>query len=628
MLSPIVLFVGICYLWGVVHAKLFTEQILAQDLIGSHFGVPGTPSSFDYVVLGGGTGGISLATRLAQSGRYSVAIVEAGDFYEFTNGNLSEIPADASAFIDPSTRNPLLDWYQFTENQTGLGGRSLFFPSGKVLGGSSARNFMWYHRSSKGAYQKWADLTGDDGYKFQNFLPYFQKSAQYHPPDNIMRRANSTPSIDMSAWSPSGGPLQVGYPNWANPISSWISQGLSAMGLKELPGLVNGDIFGWAYTAFTIDPSTQTRSSSEASYLRAALRTTGIVVYKNTMAKKVIFDADKRAVGAIISTGGLSFQINATREVIVSAGALRSPQLLMVSGVGPRDILSKLGIPVIKDLPGVGQNMWDHIAFSPAYAVNLVTHSSLSDASWSAQQTADYISSRTGQLTNCGGDILGMSIVHTKMNALPDKTSGFAKLPTGSISNKTRAELDAFSSDWPDYEHLFLDASFGGTPNDNRQYVSSSAALTTPFSRGNVTIISNDTEVHPIVSPNWLLDPRDQEVALAAFKQARAVFTNNSGTSGIVLGTEVFPGLDVSTDSQILDTIKQSAAPSYHASSTCRMGLLNDTMAVLDSKARVYGVKGLRVVDASAFPVLPPGHPSSLIYALAEKIADAIINEE
>ncbi|TEY32845.1 hypothetical protein BOTCAL_0712g00010 [Botryotinia calthae] len=155
------------------HATTFSEQILAQGLIGSQFGVPGVAASFDYVVLGGGTAGLSIATRLAQNGSYSFAVVEAGDFYEFTNGNLSEIPADAFAFISTSTRNPLLDWYQFTTNHTGLGGRSLFLPSGKVLGGSSARNFMWFHRSSRGAYQKWANLTGDKEYEFDNFRQYY-----------------------------------------------------------------------------------------------------------------------------------------------------------------------------------------------------------------------------------------------------------------------------------------------------------------------------------------------------------------------------------------------------------------------------------------------------------------------
>lgn len=133
-----------------------------------------------------------------------------------------------------------------------------------------------------------------------------------------------------------------------------------------------------------------------------------------------------------------------------------------------------------------------------------------------------------------------------------------------------------------------------------------------PFSRGNVTISSKNTNDYPIISPNWLLDPRDQEVAVAAFKRARAVFTNNA-TRPIVLGDEAFPGLNVSSDAEILDLIQRSAAASYHASATCAMGRANDSKAVLDSKARVYGVKGLRVVDASAFPILPPGHPSSTI---------------
>ena len=191
-------------------------------------------------------------------------------------------------------------------------------------------------------------------------------------------------------------------------------------------------------------------------------------------------------------------------------------------------------------------------------------------------------------------------------------------MPDGAVSDSIREQLDAFASDWPDYEHLFLDGYFGyandssGAPTDGRNYVSSSCALTNPFSRGNVTISSSNTNDYPLISPNWLVDPRDRQVAVAGFKQARAVFTNNA-TRPIVLGDEVFPGLNVSTDAEILDLIQRSAAASYHASATCAMGKAENSMAVLDSKAKVYGVRGLRVVDASAFPVLPPGHPSSTI---------------
>ena len=243
----------------------------------------------------------------------------------------------------------------------------------------------------------------------------------------------------------------------------------------------------------------------------------------------------------------------------------------------------------------------DHIAFSPAYAVNVLTHSRLAVPEVFEEHAALYRENRTGMLTNCGGDILG-----------------FAKLPPGSISNGTQADLDAFSTNWPHIEHLFLDAYFGyanssdSAPNDGRNYVSSSAALTMPFSRGNVTIVSNDTNDYPSISPNWLLDPRDQEMAVAAFKQARLVFTQNV-MRPVVIGQEEFPGLNVSSDAEILELIRASAAASYHGSCTCAMGLDSDPMAVLDSRAKVYGVQRLRVVDASAFPVLPPGHPSQTV---------------
>jgi choline dehydrogenase len=229
-----------------------------------------------------------------------------------------------------------------------------------------------------------------------------------------------------------------------------------------------------------------------------------------------------------------------------------------------------------------------------------------------------------------------------------NSVADFARLSRGTTSSTTQAELDAYPSEWPEYEHLFQ-RYFGyandssDAPTDGRNYVWSSAALTKPFSRGNVTITSADTSLRPVVSPNWLLEPQDQEVTVTVFKQARAVFTHNKATAAIVVQDEVFPGTDVETDSQILDLIQRSTAASYHGSCTCAMGLESDPMAVLDSKARVYGVKGLRVVDASAFPVLPPGHPSSTVCtfsypsskyrtltaesldALAERIAEVML---
>lgn len=192
----------------------------------------------------------------------------------------------------------------------------------------------------------------------------------------------------------------------------------------------------------------------------------------------------------------------------------------------------------------------------------------------------------------------------------------FEKLPTNATSARTRSALDTtFGEDWPDIELFSFDFNLIGTVTDSRNYVSSWAGLVAPFSRGNVTINSTDTSDNPIISPNWLLDPRDQEVAIAGFKRAREILQTGS-IRPIIDGAEAFPGLNVTTDQQILAVIMQSAASIAHAACTCAMGKRGDPNAVIDSLAKVIGVKGLRVVDASAFPLLPPGHPQATVCEL------------
>ncbi|KAL8951389.1 MAG: hypothetical protein Q9222_002639 [Ikaeria aurantiellina] len=557
-------------------SKTSYERITAANLLGSHFGVPGITGSYDYVIVGGGTAGLTLARRLAADTSITVAVIEAGGLYELDNGNFSQIPADASYWVDGSaqSRNPLVDWYQFTEPQP-----------------------------------KWADLVADQSYAFDQFLPYFEKSVTFNPP-SADRPMNSTAKYDPTLGRQSGGPVQLGYPSWVNGISSWIARSLTSLGVPELPGLISGRLLGWSYVAETLDPTTQTRSSSETSYLRQALeQTTNLQVYKSTLAKKILFDGSKQATGVQVSSGGFEYLINANKEVIVSAGVFRSPQLLMVSGIGPQAMLEAQGITVISDRAGVGQNMFDHVLLGSVYAVDLVTHSQLTtDPKFLAAAAQEYNEQRTGILTNVGGDLLG-----------------FEKLPKNATSSRTRSELDAtFGEDWPDIELLFFDGNLISQSTDSRNYASSLAGLVAPFSRGNVSINSTDTSDNPIVSPNWLLDVRDQEVAIAGFKRARQIF-QTSAIQPIITGTEAFPGRNVTSDEDILAAIKQSAASIDHAACTCAMGKSTDPAAVVDSHASVIGVKGLRVVDASAFPILPPGHPQGTVYALAEKIADDIL---
>ncbi|KAL8697026.1 MAG: hypothetical protein Q9224_002503 [Gallowayella concinna] len=175
---------------------------------------------------------------------------------------------------------------------------------------------------SKGSYQKWADLVADPSYTFDQFLPYFEKSVQFHPP-SPNRLPNSTAYYDPATLKTTGGPLKVGYPSWVNGISSWIARALISLGVPELPGFTSGRLLGWSYVALTMDPETQTRSSSSSAFLREALReTTNLLVYKGTVAKKILFDGEKRATGVLLDTGGWEYQIQANREVVVSAGAI------------------------------------------------------------------------------------------------------------------------------------------------------------------------------------------------------------------------------------------------------------------------------------------------------------------
>jgi choline dehydrogenase len=462
-------------------------------------------------------------------------------------------------------------------------------------------------RGTKQSYQKWADEVGDQSYTFDNLLPFFQKSVTFEPPNNNIRPLNSTPGYDAASFGNTGGPLHVSFPNWSNAVSTWIIKALTELGLSPVKGFTSGSLLGFQYATQTLNRNKQTRDSSQTSFLRKALaETRNLAVYERTLAKKINFDANNRATGVVIEKYGVRSTLYAKKEVILSAGAFRSPQMLMVSGVGPAATLQKLNIPVVADRPGVGQNMWDHVLFGPAYQVNLVTHSSLSNnPAFYGQQIVNYNTNRTGMLTNTASEFLG-----------------WEKLPAKYRKNLTQATLDGlatFPADWPEIELIFLDAWAGleqdfltGAPQDNNQYASVSCGIITPFSRGSVTINSTDTSDNPVVSPNLLSDPRDQDIAVQAFKRAREIIATKS-LAPIRITQESFPGLNVSTDAQILDLIKQSALTIYHASATNKMGKVTDPMAVVDSHARVIGVQGLRVVDISAFPFLVPGHPQASV---------------
>lgn len=459
--------------------------------------------------------------------------------------------------------------------------------------------------------------VGDSAYIFSNFLPFY-KSGIHYTPANLTLYTNSTILQDPSAFAGSTGPLQVSYDNFADPFDTWAQKALEESGMLAINGFNGGKMLGSAYATFTINPINAERSSSESSFLHAALKNTTLQVYKQTLAQQILFSSSKTAIGVSVSTGGLKYTLSAKKEVVVSAGAFQSPQLLMVSGIGPNAILQKLNIPVVKDLPGVGQNLWDQPWFGSSFRVNVPTASPLQgNPAAYAEAIQAYITRATGPLSISSGGIFGWE-------KLPNATRA-------TLSPSTLAALSQFPADWPELEWLPVSAFLGyqenhqtADPLDGYNYASLGTALITPLSRGNVSINTSSMADPPLINPNWITDPVDIEVAVAALKRQRQVWSVLAKYN-VTIGEEAFPGVAVQSDSQILEWIRNAVTPIWHASSTCKMGRRNDSMAVIDSRARVFGVQGLRVVDASSFPFLPPGHPQSTIYALAQKIANDIL---
>lgn len=611
---------------------------LIDSTLGAIGGILGAEQTFDYIVVGGGTAGAGVGVRLAEAG-FSVAIIEAGGFYEVEKPLFSTTPAGSFFGVGASPLDtiPTTDWGFNTEPQPHLDNRRIHYARGKCLGGSSALNFMVYHRGTTASYQRWADAVDDQSYTLGNLTPFFNRAVTFTPPGK-RSLTNITTNYDASSFSNNGGPVQVGYGFWVSIWASLLEKAFTSLGLQKNNDFNNGKLLGYHYSQSTLRASDQTRSSSVA-YIHAVQSNSeasrNLKVFTHTQARRILFDkssARPKANGVEVSAlvGLAQYTIKARREVIVSAGAFQSPQLLMLSGIGPTDELQEHNIEQLVSAPGVGKNMWDHILFGPTYSVKFATvGSTLLRPVKLAAALVEYAAQATGLLTYAA-DILGWEKL-SKLDGYRDK-----------LSQSTLDALNTFPEDWPEVEYIAADAYAGNfraplaqQPLDGKKYVSILGAMVAPLSRGNITLKSANPLAAPAIDPNWLSDPADKELAIAWYRRMREIFTTKDVASQLEeVGVEAYPGLDKNSDEAIMAAIRDSAITVWHASSTCRMGksVLKDgvrervdEMDVVDSEAKVFGVDGLRVVDASIFPFLPPGHPQSTIYALAEKISDIII---
>lgn len=394
------------------------------------------------------------------------------------------------------------------------------------------------------------------------------------------------------------------FPNYASSFSTWLQVGWKEAGDPvRSEGMQSGELLGHAYLPQSLEPEKQERSSSQTSYLDLALKTTQLYVYTHALAKRILFDSNHTATGVSVETDGQPYTISAAKEVILSAGAFGSPQLLMVSGIGPREILHRYDIPVIREAPGVGQNMEDNPFFAITIAVDLETGSIYQNSLAAVSEAInEYNEQRTGYLTSSGADVISFQ-------RLVDR-------PELNISSEAKQGLAWMPDDWPDTMFwslpVWVGPGYGSVAPDTRNYAGIVGSLTAPLSRGTVTINSSDTADLPIINPNWMTSTTDQEMAVAAMWRIREVL-NTTVLRSISVGSEAYPGANVTSYADLLSVIRQQTFTFSHASATCKMGMHNDSMAVVDSKARVIGVNNLRVVDISAFPFLPPGKARPLL---------------
>ncbi|KAF5681240.1 choline dehydrogenase [Fusarium heterosporum] len=595
----------LCVLLATAVAEDVPPQFDDGQLTGNGFGIPGINATYDYVIVGGGTAGALAAARLTEHTNATVALVEAGGFYELSNGNVSQLPFRINDWKGSSGQyswQPLIDWGYFTQPQNN--GKRIHYAQGRTFGGSSARNLMMLNRPTKGAYQHWADKVGDKAFTWDNMLEFNRRSIKFS--ENSQRRpANATPLFDTSAFSKTGGPLHVTFPSYVFPVSWDAIKAFEAVGFKQIPSFTAGVLQGWGWWQFSINPETGLRDSSESSFLQKSLGRPGLTTYINTMARKILFSGSK-AVGVTVDNYGQQpFNLTARKEVIVAAGLWSTPQLLMVSGIGPKETLKKFNIPVLSNLQGVGQGTHDSAAVhGPIWEIEGISLGGWKQPEKLKEAIREFNQFKTGPLTNGGVDV-----------------GAFEKIPLANLTKKAQQDLAQYPDDWPEVEFIMqmVDPPAGAT---GKNYAAMTIRMVGTVSRGNMTISSASNLDAPIINPNWLLEDTDKEVALYAMRKAREIWTHIPSR----IGKEVCPGSNVTKDEDLLHLTYDNLDPTHHGTASCAMGKADDPLAVVDSKGRVFGIKNLRLIDSSTMPLTPPGHTMGPTYANAEKLIQDVID--
>jgi choline dehydrogenase len=525
----------------------------------------------DYVIVGAGSAGCVLANRLTEDPTISVTLIEAGgrDWHP-----LIHIPAGYIKLLDHKT----LTWNYKADRDSGLDGREINYPRGRVLGGSSSINGMIYIRSQPEDYDHWAQL-GNRGWSSTDVFPYFRKAENWEGPADAVHAK--------------GGPLFTSRTRDEPALCQAAVEAGRQMGwayredVNDLP-LGLGDHIGWVQQT----RGGRLRASAARSYLRPAMRRPNLRVITNALTHRVILDG-KRAIGVEYSQGGTLQSAMAGAEVILSAGAIGSPQILQLSGVGDADHLGGLGIETQHALPGVGRNFQDHFVVRVQTDVrDIQTMNERSRGIRLAGEVMKYVLTGRGMLTYAA------SLVAASVKVLPESGS-------------------------PDTQALFASGSYAPGPTrelDTKPGMTSGLWQMRPESRGFVKIRSADPREQPVINPNYLAEDRDRRTVIEGLRLVRRWFDQPALRRYVV--AETVPGVNVQSDDELLGFARQTGSTVFHASCSCRMG--PDPMSVVDDQLRVHGMEGLRVIDASVMPGVTSTNTNAPTIMIAEKGADMI----